>query len=169
MYSIIFICTGNICRSPMAEGVLRKKCSELNRTDIAVSSMGIHARDGFGASELAIQVCKKEGIDISEHKSRMLVPDELVKSDLVLVMEPLHLNYIYTFFPIISKKTFLLGSWPGENKAKGAIQDPIGVSIKVYSKIYKEITAHIDRILPTIQTRFPKQEESNKTPSSINM
>lgn len=171
MAQIVFVCTGNICRSPMAEGILKKRLHEMNRDDMVISSMGIHGIQGHSASDYALEICQDEGIDLSEHRSRPLIPDELVKSDLVLTMEVLHNEFIYSFFPRIKDKTFLLASWPEAGSNKNNIQDPIGSSLKKYRKAFKEINSHIARILPLITTRFPLESttgELQKTPTTIN-
>ncbi len=171
MAHIIFICTGNICRSPIAEGILKKRLHEMNRDDMVISSMGIHGIQGHPASDYALEICQDEGIDLSEHISRSLIPDELVKSDLVLTMEVLHNEFIYSFFPRIKEKTFLLGSWPEVGSNKNNIQDPIGSSINKYRKAFKEINFHISRILPLVTSRFPLDSTTGKlqeTPTTIN-
>ena len=108
MSSIIFICTANMCRSPMAEGILKHRLSELAREDILVSSMGTHGVDGNSATELAIDVCRQNNIDISTHKSRHLIGEELARSDLIFVMEPVHKEFLHVFFPQVYHQTFCL-------------------------------------------------------------
>ena len=81
MPHIIFVCTGNICRSPMAEGFMMHKCKETGRHDLTVSSMGIHGLNDYPATEYAQKVCEKDGFDISSHKARYLVGDELQKAE----------------------------------------------------------------------------------------
>lgn len=162
MALITFICTGNICRSPMAEGILRKKLININRTDIAVSSMGIHALEGHSASDYAIDICKTEDIDLTKHSSRPLIPEELVKCDLVLTMEIVHNEFIFTYFPRIKDKTFLLGAWPQSGTKKNNIEDPMGGTINKYRKSFKEINFHIERILPLLLSLFPKNSHEEE-------
>jgi len=126
----------------MAEGLMRQKCKEEGRHDMTVSSMGIHG--------LAQKVCEKDGFDISSHKARYLVGDELQKADLILCMEPVHKKFIQTFFPWIHKKVFLLGAWPEKQTRKSAIKDPMGGSYEKYQEIYSLIKTHIERIFPLL-------------------
>lgn len=150
MPHIVFVCTGNICRSPMAEGLMRHKCEEAGRHDLAVSSMGIQALNDFPATEDAQKVCKEDGFDISSHKARYLVGDELQKADLILCMEPVHVKFVETFFPWIRKKVFLLGAWPDKATRKSAIQDPMGGSYEKYQQVFDLIKLHIERIFPLL-------------------
>ncbi|MEJ2657020.1 MAG: hypothetical protein P8012_07450 [Desulfobacterales bacterium] len=147
---IVFVCTGNICRSPMAEGLMRHKCKEAARHDLTVSSMGIHGLNDYPATEYAQKVCEDDGFDISSHRARYLMGDELQKADLILCMEPVHIKFIETFFPWIREKVFLLGAWPEKANRKSAIQDPMGGSYEKYQQVYNLIKGHIERIFPLL-------------------
>ena len=150
MKNIIFICTGNICRSPMAEGLLRYKGLNTERDDLIVSSMGISGLDNVPATQFAQKICKEHGFDISSHRSRPLMGDELRTADLVLCMEPVHREFLKTFFPWNKDKTFLLGAWPEKETRKSPIQDPMGSPLDIFRRIYGIIEAHIDRIFPLL-------------------
>jgi protein-tyrosine-phosphatase len=150
MIKIIFVCTGNICRSPIAEGIMKNRFQQDNRSDYSVTSMGTHGLDGNSASQYAIEVCAENGINIADHIARALVPDELENSTHVFVMEPIHIDYIFTFFPKIKHKTYLLASWPDRKTKKLAIKDPVGGSISVFRKTFTELSIHIDRVYPKI-------------------
>jgi protein-tyrosine-phosphatase len=139
----------------MAEGIMKEHLIAAGRFDFAVASMGIHGLDFKPPSAYAIEVCNENGIDISSHLSRPLFPDELRNSDLVFVMEPIHKEFIYTFFPAMKDRMHLLGSWPQKDSPKGAVSDPIGGSIEQYRKTFRKINAHIERILPFIFQLYP--------------
>jgi protein-tyrosine phosphatase len=134
----------------MAEGLLKHKSKQTGRQDLTASSMGIHGLNDHPATEFAQKVCKKDGFDISSHRARYLVADELQKADLILCMEPVHKKFVQTFFPWLHKKVFLLGAWPEKQTRKSAIKDPMGGSYKKYQEIYSLIKTHIERIIPLL-------------------
>jgi protein-tyrosine-phosphatase len=150
MRHIVFVCTGNICRSPMAEGLMRRESKKAGCRDLIVSSMGIHALYGSPATEYAQKVCKEDGFDISSHTARYLMGDELEKADLILCMEPVHIKFVEIFFPWARKKIFLLGAWPDKATRKSAIQDPMGGSYEKYQQVFDLIKHHIERIFPLL-------------------
>jgi protein-tyrosine-phosphatase len=154
MLNIVFVCTGNICRSPMAEGLLQYKWHQTERNDIIVSSMGVYGLNDSPATEYAQAVCKKNGFDISSHRARSLVGEELLKADLILCMEPAHEKFVQVFFPWHRDKVALLGAWPGKQTRKSSIEDPMGGSYKKYQKIFSIIKVHIERILPFLYSRY---------------
>ncbi|NLD99694.1 MAG: hypothetical protein GX640_07455 [Fibrobacter sp.] len=150
MVSIIFVCTANMCRSAIAEGIFRKRLHDLNRDDIMVSSMGTHGIAGAPATEYAISVCAENQIDISRHISRPLVPEELVGSRMIFVMEPVQKEFIHLFFPRVEDRTFLLGAWPAKETRKAIIHDPVGQKINEFRKTFSIISSHINRIIPLL-------------------
>ncbi|MBW2574676.1 MAG: protein tyrosine phosphatase [Deltaproteobacteria bacterium] len=154
MLNVVFVCTGNICRSPMAEGLLQYKWHQTERDDIHVSSMGIYGLNDSPATEYAQAVCKKNGFDISSHRARSLVGEELMKADLILCMEPAHKKFVRVFFPWHRDKVALLGAWPDKQTRKSSIEDPMGGSYKKYQKIFSIIKMHIERILPLLLSRY---------------
>lgn len=150
MKRIVFVCTGNICRSPMAEGLLRHKWAASGREDLIVTSMGVSGLDNDPATDFAKAVCLEHGFDISRHRSRSIAGDELKAADLILCMEPVHREFVKTFFPWYQNKIFLLGAWPEKETRKSGIEDPVGGSLEMYRKTFSVIETHIDRILPLL-------------------
>ena len=150
MLNVIFVCTGNICRSPGAEGLLKHRWKLAGKGDLEVTSMGIGGIEGEPASEYSRQLCRENGIDIESHRSRGMRIEELKEADIVFVMEMAQLRHLRLLFPAFRDKIFMLGVWPGKKTWRTTIKDPIGRPLKVYQSVYKTIDSHIDRIMPPL-------------------
>ena len=160
MIRVVFVCTANICRSPMAEGLLKHHWKNQSRTSLMVSSMGIQMIDNQPASEHAVAVCAENGVDISCHRSRALHPEELQKANLILAMEPFQQRHLQLLAPKLKDKVFLLAKWPEESRRRGVITDPIGRSLRVYRKIFKVINGHVQRIIPHLTASIYKLSDN---------
>jgi protein-tyrosine-phosphatase len=155
MIRTIFVCTANRCRSMMAEGIMRARWEKVSGRGLAVSSMGIHGMDNLPPMDFAIRVCSDYGIDISNQRSRPLVPEELKRADLVLAMEPVQKDFLRLFYPHLDDKIFLLGSWPDRNdSAKAGVKDPVGGTLGDYRKTYEILSGHVDRIIPLLRGEY---------------
>lgn len=129
---ILVVCLGNICRSPMAEFVLRK---QLAGRGVTVESAGIAATKGARIDPVALAVLAAHGIDADSHAARRLDQPMLDAADLVLVMERSHLEFIRARFPSATGKTFLLGRWQGEFE----MPDPLGRPRETFERLYRAI------------------------------
>ena len=108
--SVLTVCIGNICRSPMAEGVLRAQCRTAGH-DVRVESAGIQALTGFPADPFAVELLAERDIDISGHVARQLDFSILRGVDLVLVMEEFHKQKIEQLAPLTRGRVFTIGHW----------------------------------------------------------
>jgi protein-tyrosine-phosphatase len=148
-FHILFVCTGNSCRSPMAEGILRRILKEKGFKQIFVKSAGTLAPVGLKPTDYALITTTERGIDISQHVSQVLTEQMVDESDLVLVMEYSHLKFIQGLAPRSKKKVLLLKEF-GKNSRKGEIADPIGFDLEFYRKCFNDLEDEIHRILPDI-------------------
>lgn len=108
--NILVVCVGNICRSPMAEYLLKHKYPELN-----IESAGISGLTGYAADDKAIQCMDALNIDMRTHVARKLNAEMIKKADLVLVMSNNQQKHIEATWPFAKGKTFRLGHWQGQN------------------------------------------------------
>ena len=160
--NIVFICTANICRSPMAEGILKKRWSEFVGSSntpsigINVTSMGIYGLENQPSSEYSVQICMEKNIDISTHKSRPLIFDELASADIIFTMERVQRKHLHLLMPPFREKIHLLGAWPEKETFKSNIKDPIGRRFRVYKNVCNKISLHVDRIIPHLNALASK-------------
>jgi len=108
--SILTVCTGNICRSPAAEHLLRRRLQAAG-WEGRVTSAGLDAMVGHPADETTVAMLEARGIDVSGHRARQLTVDSLRRADLVLVMERQHRDHIVAIDPTARGETFLLCHW----------------------------------------------------------
>jgi len=145
---ILLVCTGNSCRSIMAEGYLSKRLGEMNAEDILVVSSGTGALPGLKPTEDAIKVMKEHDIDISGHTSSSLNKTRIENADIILVMEPIHKERIEYMVPAAKDKTYLLREFSEEkNKKDNFIVDPMGQSIDFYRETFDVIKSSIEGFL----------------------
>ena len=128
--SILVVCTGNICRSPMGERLLRQQLPGRQ-----VTSAGIFGLEGCPADAAAQAVAWRHGISLEGHVARKVTLSLLQKSDLILVMEPKHLRFIATMAPENRGKSLLFGQWL-ETKD---IPDPYHKSREAFEYVFNQL------------------------------
>ncbi len=158
MKTVLFICTGNICRSPMAEGIFRQ--ASAGRGNYRVTSAGLGAMDGQPPSVYAVQAVKELGIDISMQRSRMLTAELVEQADYIFGMTHNHVDTLVMLHPAAAEKTFLLREFDETlDLFEKDISDPIGGSYDVYLDCRDQIEQGIVTLL-----RFMDKAEGRKDP-----
>ena len=139
--NIYFICTGNTCRSPLAEAILRNKKID----DVQVKSAGIYALEGGEISENAKAVLEQEQIQVNHITSQVKHAD-IEWADLILTMTLAHKNMILHSFPEAQGKTFTLKEYVVPFSSKD-VSDPFGGDIYTYKQTYLELNRLIDELI----------------------
>ncbi len=134
--SILIVCVGNVCRSPMAEKILEKLCPEKK-----IASAGLKALVGHPADMDANMVAKKSGLTLDGHVARQITPRMCVEFDLILVMERAHLDAVSRLAPEVRGKTMLFGHWLNELE----IPDPYRRSKEMFCQVYYLLNAAAEK------------------------
>jgi protein-tyrosine phosphatase len=146
MHRVIFICTANVCRSPMAMGLLRQRTLPQQHEWI-IESAGTWAEGGQPAALRTIQVLKKRGIELGNFKSRILTEEMLESFYLILTMERGHKEAIRVEFPELVNRVFLLSEMINQDFD---IDDPVGKPFAAFDETAQEIDTILTRGLKKI-------------------
>src|SRR5882762_10393542 len=146
MKTVLFVCTGNVCRSPMAEGIFRHAVQ--GRGDYRVFSAGLGAMEGQPPSHYGVPAVRELGIDISSQRSRMLTPELVQQADYIFGMTHSHIDTVMLLYPQAAEKTFLLREFDDTlDFFEKDISDPIGGSYEVYLDCRDQIEQGIASLL----------------------
>jgi len=151
---VLFVCSGNICRSPMAEYLLRRWLGA--DSGWRVASAGVSAFDGLRASREAIEVLQEKGIDLTPHHSRSLTREVVDAASVIVVMTAQHRSTVLTRFPEAAGKVFLLKSF-GASSREEDVEDPIGASADTYRHVRDELGAVMPDLVLFLHERARKQ------------
>lgn len=148
--SVLLVCTGNSCRSIMAEALLKKYLKELGKSDIEVESAGVQAMNGSRPTQETIDVLKEECVDVSDFKSKRLLEESIKKADLILVMASHHMDDIISKSPEAANKIHLLKQFGSKCESQACedldVPDPIGHDRDFYKEVLQIIKKEMKRI-----------------------
>lgn len=145
-FRILIVCTGNICRSPMAEGLLKSVLPLASYRRITVCSAGTHATGGLPAESGAVRAAREHGVDIGGHRSQALDGSLIARAGLILVMEKQHARFIHSSAHVDSGAVRLLGEFTGDDGNR-EIPDPYGGSFAVYRHCAQMICRCLDGVV----------------------
>lgn len=142
---ILFVCTGNTCRSPLADAIARKFAIERGLIDLEIASAGTSAWEGAPASDGALLVGIERGFDLSHHRSQQLTRELVEANDYIFAMGPHHLERIEAMGG--EGKAYLLAVFASGGGTDRSVSDPFGGDLDVYRATCDELQEEIRRIL----------------------
>ena len=144
MEELIFVCTGNTCRSPMAEGLFRALDGEA-RTGLHASSAGLFVHEGLPASEYAVQAAGELGADLSGHRARQLTPELVRQAQYLVCMTAAHYDRLVQAMPWAQDKVFTL--------APDDVADPFGGTLETYRACAAQLADDVRTLIGNLEKR----------------
>jgi protein-tyrosine-phosphatase len=162
--SVLFLCTGDTCRSPMAVGYFRKLLEESGIKNIDVRGAGVMTITGLLATPETVQLLDEEEVDVRKHRSAQLTRDMIRKADLILGMTPFHVQSALRLSEEARGKTFLFKEFTGSDAKDAQIPDPMGCTLEVYKRVFSDIKAACRRLAKVEVITGKKVKPAEKKP-----
>lgn len=148
-YNLLFVCTGNTCRSPMAAAIARAELERRGWTHVSVKSAGAATNEGHPASDNTLRVLSENGIDLSDHRTTPLSPELVQQADLILVMSPSHLFAVTDMGG--TDKVALITDFLDGDEAGSPVEDPFGDDESAYRRTYDQLARSIEGLLARLE------------------
>ena len=142
---LLFVCTGNTCRSPLAEAIARRVAEERGLDDVIVGSAGTAAWEGTSASDAALLVGMERSLDVGRHRAREVTAQIVADHDLILAMGPHHVERLEQLGG--RGKAHLLTTFASRGASERSVSDPFGGDLEVYRGTYDELDREVRRAL----------------------